>query len=78
MFDGEEYKERSLIEGVFGAEDTRRHHLHCRFVRNDNRRRFAKGRAIAWNIRVLSRFECAARLNISIPSYGAARAGIVG
>ena len=67
-----------MIEGVFGAEETRRHQLHCRFIRDDNRRRFAKGRAIAWNIRVLSRFECAARLNISIPSYGAARAGIVG
>ena len=33
-------------------------------------RRFAKGRAIAWNIRVLNRFECANRLRIPIPSYG--------
>ena len=75
LFDGEEYKERSLIEGVFGAEETRRHQLHCRFVRNDNRRRFAKGRAISWNIRVLNRFECARRLNIPIPSYGATSTG---
>ena len=75
LFDGEEYKERSLIEGVFGAEETRRHQLHCRFVRDDNRRRFAKGRAISWNIRVLNRFECARRLNIQIPSYGATSTG---
>ena len=60
----------ALIEGIFGAEESRRHQLHCRFVREDNRRRFAKGRAISWNIRVLNRFECARRLNISIPSYG--------
>ena len=44
--------------------------MHYRFVREDNRRRFAKGRAIAWNIRILNRFECANRLNIPIPSYG--------
>ena len=35
---------KALIEGIFGAEETRRHQLHCRFVREDNRRRFAKGR----------------------------------
>ena len=51
-------------------EETRGHQLLCRFVREDNRRRFAKGRAIAWNIRVLNRFECANRLRIPIPSYG--------
>ena len=70
MFSDSEYRKRALIEGIFGAEETRRHQLHCRFVREDNRRRFAKGRAIAWNIRVLNRFECANRLNIPIPSYG--------
>ena len=65
-----EYRKRALIEGIFGAEETRRHQLHCRFVRKDNRRLFAKGRAIAWNIRALNRFECANRLNIPISSYG--------
>ena len=70
LFDPYEYKTRALIEGIFGAEESRRHQLHCRFVREDNRRRFAKGRAISWNIRILNRFECARRLNISIPSYG--------
>ncbi len=59
--------ERAPIGGIFGAGETR---LHCRFVREDNRRLFAKGRAIAWNIRILNRFECANRLNIPIPSYG--------
>ena len=52
LFDGEEYKERSMIEGVFGAEETRRHQLHCRFIRDDNRRRFAKGRATSGNVLV--------------------------
>ena len=70
MFSDSEYRKRALIEGIFGAEETRRHQLHCRFVREDNRRRFAKGRAIVWNIRTLNRFECANRLNIPIPSYG--------
>ena len=70
LYDPYEYMTRALIEGVFGAEESRRHQLHCRFVREDNRRRFAKGRASAWNIQVLNRFECARRLNISIPSYG--------
>ena len=70
IFDGDIYKIRALIEGIFGAEETRRHQLHCRFVREDNRRRFGPGRAIAWNIRVLNRFECANKLGIPIPSYG--------
>ena len=52
MFNDNEYRKRSLIEGIFGAEETRGHQLLCRFVREDNRRRFSKGRAIAWNIRV--------------------------
>ena len=59
MFSDSEYRKGVLIGDIFGAEETRRHQLHCRFVLEDNRRRFAKGRAIAWNIRVLDRFECA-------------------
>lgn len=70
MFNPAEYTRRRLIEGVFGAEETRRYQLHCRFVLDKNRSRFAKGRAIAWNIRVLNRFECANRFHIPIPSYG--------
>ena len=70
MFNDNEYGKRSLVGGIFGAEETRGHRLPCRFVREDNRRRFAKGRATAWNIRVLNRFERANRLGIPVPSYG--------
>ena len=76
------YKERSLIDAdcVRGRGDPKAPAaLRGRFrSRDDNRRRFAKGRAISWNIRVLSRFECAAKLDVPIPSYGAARAGAAG
>ena len=71
LFNPDEYRLRALIEGIFGAEETRGHQLRCRLVRADNRRQFAKGRAIAWNIRALNRFEHANRLCIPIPSYGA-------
>ena len=59
-----------MIEGAFGAEETKRHQLHCRFIREDNRLRFARIRAIAWNIKVINRFECASKLRIPIPTYG--------
>ncbi len=39
-------------------------------VRTDNHLRFAKGRAIAWNVRAPGRFEWANRLKVPIPSYG--------
>ena len=70
VFDKEEYPTRAHIEGIFGAEETRNHQLRCRFILEGNRKRFALGRAISWNIRVLNRFECANRLRIPIPSYG--------
>ena len=70
LFDQDEYKKRGMIEGVFGAEEAKRHQLHCRFIREDNRLRFAKIRAIAWNIKILNRFECASKLRIPIPTYG--------
>ena len=63
----DEYRPRALIGGIFGAEERRGHQLHCKIVRADNRRRFAKGRAIAWSVRVLNRFEHANRLCIPIP-----------
>lgn len=74
LYDPEEYKLRGMIEGIFGAEEARGHRLHCRFVREDNRRRFGMGRAIAWNVRVLGRLRCANELGIPIPSYGTAPA----
>ena len=68
---------RPAIGGARGAarpEESRRHQLHCRFTRTDNRLRFAKGRAIAWNVRALNRFEWANRLKVPIPSYGGQQA----
>lgn len=70
LFNPDEYGLRVLIVGIFGAEETRGHQLRYRLVLAGNRRRFAKGRAIAWNIQILNRFEHAACLGIPIPSYG--------
>ena len=64
--------QRGIIEGVFGGEESKRHQLHCRFILPDNRRRFGKIRAIAWNIKVLNRFRCARIRGIEIPTYGTA------
>ena len=72
IFDEEEYHQRGMIEGVFGGEESKRHQLHCRFILPDNRRRFGKIRAIAWNIKVLNRFRCARIRGIEIPTYGTA------
>ena len=46
VLNGSEYRKEALIEGIFGVEESRRHQLQCRFVRNDSRRRFPKGSAI--------------------------------
>ena len=61
-----------MIEGVFGGEESKRHQLHCRFILPDNRCRFGKIRAIAWNVKVLNRLRCARIRGIEIPSYGTA------
>ena len=50
MYDPDGYKLRGMIEGIFGAEEAKRHQLHCRFIREDNQQRWGKGRAIGWNI----------------------------
>ena len=72
LFDRDEHKQRGMIEGIFRGEESKRHQLHCRFIRPDNRRRFGKIRAIAWNLKVLNRLRCTNDLGIPIPSYGAA------
>ena len=41
LFGQDEYRKRGMIEGAFGAEEAKRHQLHCRFIREDNRLRFA-------------------------------------
>ena len=61
MLSDSEYRKRATIEGILGAEETRRHQLH---------RRFAKGWIIAWNTRALNRFACASRLKTPMPPYG--------
>lgn len=72
IFNEEGYHQRGMIEGIFGGEESKRHQLHCRFIRPDNRHRLGKIRAIAWNIKVLNRFRCARMRRIGIPSYGTA------
>ena len=39
MFDGKAYKMRSLIEGIFGAEEAEGHRLTCRLRKANTRRR---------------------------------------
>ena len=69
IFDKDAYKQRALIEAIFGAEETKGHRLHCRLRLDDNRKRFGKMLSIAWNIRVLNRFMCAHAKGYKIPSY---------
>ena len=70
LFNKDQYGQRGMIEGIFGGEESKRHQLHCRFIRWDNRRRFGKIRAIAWNLKVLNRLRYARMLGIEIPPYG--------
>ena len=72
IFDEDEYHQRGMVEEVFGGEESKRHQPHCRFILPDNRRRFGKIRAIAWNIKVLNRFRCARMRGVGIPPYGTA------
>ena len=66
MFDEEAYKKRSLIEGIFGAEETEGHRLMCRFRKAATCRRFGLCKAIGWNIEVQNRMECAARIGVPV------------
>ena len=70
IFNEDGLPQRGIMEGIFGGEESKRHQLHCRFIRPDNRRRFGKIRAIAWNIKVLNQLRCARIRGIEIPSYG--------
>ena len=70
FFDKDEYKQRGMIEGIFGGEESKRHQLYCGFIRWDTRCRFGKIRAIAWNLKVLNRLRYARMLGIEIPPYG--------
>ena len=70
IYDSEEYKKRGMCEGIFWAEETRGHRLHCRFRLEENRVRFGKALALAWNIRVYWRLREANRLGLPLPPYG--------
>ena len=74
VFDHIEYRKRDMIEGIFGAEETKNRQLHCRFTKPANMRRFGKIRGIAWNLKVLNRLRCARELGIPIPLYPDRRA----
>ena len=69
IFDEQEYRKRATIEGIFGAEEAKRHQLHRRFPKEDNRIRFGKIRSITWNPKVLNRFMHARKPGIAIPAY---------
>ena len=70
IFDKDAYKQRALIEAIFGAvEETKNHRLHCRMRLAKNQKRFGKILSIAWNINVLNRFICAHEKGQKIPSY---------
>ena len=69
IFDEQEYRKRAMIERIFGAEEAKRHQLHCRFLKEDNRIRFGKIRSITWNLKVPNRFMHAKWLGIAIPAY---------
>ena len=69
IFDQDAYKQRALIEAIFGAEETKNHRLHCRMRLAKNQKRFGKILSIAWNINVLNRFICAHEKGQKIPSY---------
>ena len=63
-----------MIEGIFEAEEVVGHRLYCQFVCEDSHRRFGRGRAVAWSIRMLGPLRCASELDMRIPSYGKAPA----
>ena len=74
MFDQDEYRLRALVEGIFGAEESRGRQLRCR-VRPDGQPPVVRqGRAIVWSVRALNRLERANILKVPIPSYGGRRA----
>ena len=72
LFNQDGYRRRALIEGVFGAEENRRHQMHCRGRPDGQPPAVRQGYgATAWNVRVSGRFEWVTRLKVPIPSYTA-------
>jgi hypothetical protein len=69
MFDVAVYHYRGLIEGIFGAEESEHHQLYCRLRKRDNQQRWGQIKSIGWNLEVLNRLQCAARLGIEVKQY---------
>lgn len=59
------YHYRGLVEGIFGAEESK-NGLATRYRRRDTQRKWGTMLAIKHNIQVLNRIECAKRLNIAL------------
>ena len=49
-----------MVEGIFGAEETRARRLLCRYRKKETQERFGMLLAITWNVRALNRIRCAA------------------
>ena len=70
IFNASIYRYRGLIEGIFGAEETKRHHqLYCTFRLKNNQKRFGLIKSIGWNLEVLNRLQCANKLGIKVTPY---------
>ena len=64
IFDRVRHGKRGMVEGVFGAEETRAHRLLCRYRKKETQERFGVLLAITWNVRTLNRIRCAAELAV--------------
>ena len=69
IFNASIYHYRGLIEGIFGAEETKHHQLYCRFRLKNNQKRFGLIKSIGWNLEVLNRLQCANKLGLKITQY---------
>ena len=60
LFDLWRYRNRRMVEGIFGAEEARAHRLLCRYRKKETQERFGLLLAVTWNVRALNRIRCAA------------------
>ncbi|MGB6595299.1 MAG: hypothetical protein WBE68_27680 [Candidatus Nitrosopolaris sp.] len=51
-----------LIEGIFGAKETKHHQLYCRFRSRNNQKRFGLIKSICCNLEVPNRLQRANNL----------------
>jgi hypothetical protein len=69
IFNASIYHYRGLIEGIFGAEETKHHQLYCRFRLKNNQKRFGLIKSVGWNLEVLNRLQCANKLGLKVAQY---------